>query len=250
MARKDQAAALLKAGNSPGHIASKMGISVSSVEQYLYTKVGEGAIRRSDILFSIDADTREVAEEVIQKIGKDDCYSVFRAAKREGNLLDYKELEIYLKLRDARISLGDMYEFLCEIETTLHEMIKGILIDTYGPGERGWWRKGIPIQIRTECAKLREEEKEPAAEPFCYTTFIHLSKIIDNQWSVFRQVLPQEVAKDKKQLLADLNQLNTIRNYVMHPVKGMPITEDDFEFVRLFHHIIQEENWRELLPSA
>src|SRR5215213_1521424 len=235
MARKDQAAALLKAGNSPSQIASLMGITIGSVAGYLYTKVGEGAIRRSDILFSIDADTREIAEELIQKTGKDDCNLIFRAARREGYSLDYGELEIYLKLRDSRISLGDMYEFLCELEIILHEMIKNVLTDTYGAGENGWWRKGIPSQIRTECVRMREEEKEPAAEPFCYTTFIHLSKIIDTQWSVFSQVLPQKIAKDKKKLLSDLAQLNVIRNYVMHPVKGMPITEDDFAFVRKFH---------------
>lgn len=97
---------------------------------------------------------------------------------------------------------------------------------------------------------MREEEQEPAAEPFCYTTFIHLSKIIDSQWSVFSKVLPNRIVKDKKKFLADLNQLNTIRNYVMHPVKGMPITEDDFEFVRSFHHIIREKNWREFASSA
>lgn len=243
MARKDQAAALLSAGNSPSRIASLMGITIGSVEQYLYTKVGEGAIRRSDILFSIDASIRNTVENIILKTGKSDCASIIWAAKREAHFLDYNELEIYLTLKDARISLGDMYEFIYQIETTLHEMIKRTLIDKYGEGEGGWWRKGISLEIRKDCTRLREEETEPAAEAFCYTTFAHLRKILDDQWGVFSQVLPKALAKEKKTFLSNLNKLNGIRNYVMHPVKGMPITEEDFEFVRGFHRTINKENW-------
>jgi predicted transcriptional regulator len=242
MSRKDEAAKLLIAGNSPRQIASLMRITIPSVEQYLYTKVGEGAIRRSDILFSIDEGIRNAVENIILKTGKKDCYSVFRAAKRQGHSLDYKELEIYLKLRDARISLGDMYEFIYQIETALHELIKRTLVEKYGGGENGWWRKGISLEIRKDCTRLREEETEPAAEPFCYTTFIHLKKIVDDQWTVFSRVLPQAVVKDKKKFLSNLNKLNSIRNYVMHPVKGMPITDDDFAFVREFHRSIKENN--------
>lgn len=241
MARKDEAADLLRMGNSPSEIAHLMGISIGSVEQYLYTKVGEGSIRRSDILFSINAVTRNTIEDVIRSTGKKDCYSVFQGAKRQGCKLDYKELEIYLKLRDARISLGDMYEFICQIETTLHEMIKKTLIDKYGDGENGWWRKGVPLKVRQDCTNLREEETEPAAEPFCYTTFVHLRRVLDDQWAVFAKTLPKSLAKDKKRFLSDLNKLNTIRNYVMHPAKGMPITEEDFAFVRGFYRAVNEK---------
>lgn len=49
MGRPDEADELLKKGNSPSKIAQEMGISLASVKQYLYIKVGEGKIRRSDI---------------------------------------------------------------------------------------------------------------------------------------------------------------------------------------------------------
>jgi hypothetical protein len=143
-----------------------------------------------------------------------------------------------------------MYEFIFKIETTLHEMIKSILIDEYGEGESGWWRQGIPVEISKDCARLREEETEPAAEPFCYTTFIHLRKIFDDQWAVFSQGLPQIVIKEQKKFLSSLGKLNSIRNYVMHPVKGMPITEADFAFVREFHQTIHKKNWRIQLRQA
>jgi predicted transcriptional regulator len=243
MARKDEAADLLTKGKCPSEIAVVMGITIGSVEHYLYTKVGEGAIRRSDILFSINATFRSVIEDVIRNTGKTDCYSVFSAARRQGCQLNYKDLEIYMKLRDARIPLGDMYEFIYQIETTLHEMIKRTLVNQYGEGEKGWWRKGIPVDIRRDCSKLWQEDAEPAAEPFCYTTIVHLKRIIDDQWATFSQVLPGTLPKEKKKLLSNLNKLNGIRNYVMHPVKGMPITEEDFAFVRAFNKVMKSDNW-------
>ena len=72
MARKDEAAQHLLSGRSPREIAETMGITIASVEQYLYTKVGEGTIKRSDILFSIAPETRRLIEHVIQQSGKTD----------------------------------------------------------------------------------------------------------------------------------------------------------------------------------
>lgn len=243
MLRKEEAAQHLMSGMSPREIARTMGITIASVEQYLYTKVGEGTIRRSDILFSIELETRKLIENLIQQSGKTDFNSIFAAARRVSHVLNYDELRIYLRLRDARVSMGDMYEFVCRIETELHEAIQLILIEAYGPGEKGWWREGVPTEIRTYCQEMREQDKEPAVEPFCYTTFVHLSKILHKQWRLFSEVLPPTLRKDKKKLVDDLDKLNLIRNYVMHPVKSVPVTEDDFVFVREFYKKIQISNW-------
>ena len=116
MTRKDEAAQHLLSGKSPREIARTMGITIASVEQYLYTKVGEGTIKRSDILFSIERETRRVIEDIIQQSGKTDFNSIFAVARRMGHALNYDELRIYLKLRDARVSMGDMYELICRIE--------------------------------------------------------------------------------------------------------------------------------------
>lgn len=44
---KEQAEKLLRSGLYPSQIASEMGVSVSTVIQYLRTRVGEGALRLS-----------------------------------------------------------------------------------------------------------------------------------------------------------------------------------------------------------
>lgn len=67
MGRAEQAAELLKEGNSPSKIAQEMKISLASVKQYLYLKVGEGKIRSSDIVFSIDEEVRNKIESIISQ---------------------------------------------------------------------------------------------------------------------------------------------------------------------------------------
>ena len=66
---------------------------------------------------------------------------------------------------------------------------------------------------------------------------------MDKQWRLFNEVLPATLRKDKKALVADLDKLNGIRNYVMHPVKGIAVTEDDLVFVRDFYKKVQLKNW-------
>ena len=65
MARKHEAVNLMKSGLSPSEIAKTMDISVKSIEGYLYNQVGEGNIRRSDIVFSIKEEIRVEIENII-----------------------------------------------------------------------------------------------------------------------------------------------------------------------------------------
>ncbi|HEX7955717.1 MAG TPA: hypothetical protein VF508_02175, partial [Pyrinomonadaceae bacterium] len=184
---------------------------------------------------------REVIEGLIQKLNKADFNAIWSAAKREGKTLNYDELRIYLNLRDARISMGDMYEFIVEIEVNLHKGVKNTFIAEYG--ESKWWREGIPSDIRKECASMLEGDPEPAAEPFCYTTLMQLHKVLDKKWDVLSKTLPGVLEKDKKGLLNDIAKLNYIRNCVMHPVKGIPITEEDFQLVRDLRERLRLEKW-------
>jgi hypothetical protein len=49
MLKRDQACSLLKQGNSPSEIARIMRIRTSDVLYDLWSKIGEGELRRSDI---------------------------------------------------------------------------------------------------------------------------------------------------------------------------------------------------------
>jgi hypothetical protein len=150
------------------------------------------------------------------------------------------ELELFQSLRDSSVFYGDMYEYVSSVEISLHKLVRDVLERSFGADEMGWWRGGIPENIRVRCASRREEDDEPASEPYAYTTFIDLAKIMSRNWNLFRQELPTLYQSDRKRLEGDLTRLNGIRNAVMHPVKQRKWSEDDFEFVRRIATIVGE----------
>lgn len=241
MARKHDAVRLLKEGFPPSQIAKRFGVSVATIMGYLYNQVGEGQIRRSDIVFAIPRNTRAVIESLIPHADTEDPYRLVRKAREVGKSLSFDDVKVYLDLRDARLALGDMYEIIRDIEVSLHTTIHYVLRMEY---KQNWWREGIPDTIRAECAASSEIDPEPASNPYCYTTLIHLKEILDKRWDLFSKVLPQRIIADKRVLLSGLVKLNRIRNKVMHPVKGQNPTEEDFQSVREFQEYLDLEQWR------
>jgi hypothetical protein len=199
MGRVHDTAKLCKAGNDPNSIAGILGISVSSVEGYLNRAIGEGLLRRSDIYFSVPPERRQSG--------------------------------IVAQYANARGALGDLYDDIRRIEVMLHTRIKMMLIRKYGEDESGWWREGIPKPIRVKCQARREEDIDSPCDPFCYTDVLDLGRIIEVQWALFKDLFPACYASNRKALLDDIEHFNRIRNKVMHPVRGIIPTEDDFDHV-------------------
>jgi len=198
--------------------------------RHLCLKVGEGELRRSDIVFSIDSRLRHAIEEIIAEKEKTSMRVIASELHRRGFDANRLDVRIYVRYRRARVVLGDLYELVRNIEVRLHRFIKEAFVQEYG--EEGWWRGGIPDRIRADCAAVRERDPEPADDAYCYTTLINLREILDKQWSVLAPHLPKKIQSDKKEFLDALKRLNGIRNSVMHPVRSDRFTDDDFEFVR------------------
>ncbi len=228
--RRQQAARLLLEGRSPSQVAQEMHLPLGVVMNFLYHEVGLGRLRRSDILFSIEPMVRQSVEQAIAKSGSSAPGKVRRTLERAGVQVPRDDLNVYLRLRDARVDLGDMYEFIREIELRLHKLVQQALVTEYGEAE--WWRKGVPLHVREDCALTNERDSEPVATLYCYTTIMHLRQIFDREWNVLLRSLPGRLRSDKPEFLASLVRLNRIRNVVMHPVKGILLGEDDFDFVR------------------
>lgn len=202
MGRPHEVASLLKAGLDPVQIAARLGISDKSVFDYLHRAVGEGLLRRSDIYFAVPPERR----------------SSYRLL-----------LEPY---SDHSAALGDMYLDLRRLEINLHRQIQQSLVVRYGDDEKGWWRQGVPETVRLKCQERREKDPEEPCTAYGYTDLLDLGKIIENQWSLFKDQLPPSYAGNRRTLLDHLARLNRIRNKVMHPVRGVVPCEDDFDFVR------------------
>jgi hypothetical protein len=231
---------LLLQGKSPTQIAAELRLPQGAVLDQLFRAVGQGHLRRSDILFSIEPEVRKVIEEAIAASGSNEPRALHRALARSGVKVSREDVDMYLRLRDARVDLGDMYEFVREIELRLHDYIRTGLVAEYG--EQDWWRKGVPLPVREDCAVMNERDAEPVTSLYCYTTLMNLRFILDREWSVLSKNLPAHVRADKQEFLASLSQLNRIRNIVMHPVKGVMFTADDFDFVRrLRRQLLQAE---------
>lgn len=101
MGRKHEAVEWLRKGYSPSKIARQMGVTISTVMGYLYNQVGEGNIRRSDILFSINEEMRHTIETIVSesKTTTPHWYKIYREIERTGKSMDKEDLQNYLKLR-------------------------------------------------------------------------------------------------------------------------------------------------------
>lgn len=214
MGVREDTLALLQQGHTPGEIAEQMGVGIKTTLGYLDQMIGESRIRRSDILLSIPAKLREHPRNEDDRI-------------------------VVTKYGNAAQLLGDIYEDVRLIETTLHSHIRSALEDAYGPHENDWWRKEIPESIRKQCQSRREEDDAPA-DVFCYTDLLDLRTIVDKQWAVLEGTLPRDLRSVKKRLLDDLMRLNRIRRSVMHPVRFSTPTEEDFDFLRALRRKIEE----------
>jgi hypothetical protein len=243
MGRPADVAGLLQQGCSPAQIAGRLGISVGSVRQYLWVAIGEGLIRRSDVRFSISRTLRTAAEAAIQAFEPTSVSQLGARLHQAGIEHDREELQILWNLIVTRGGYGDLYEFVVETEQLLHSRIRDVLVQEFGAVETGWWRRGVPEKVRVSCVTAREQS-EDNAEPYGFTTLLHLRDILDKQWALFSKRLPEETTRDKKQFMKDLEQLNAIRNRVMHPTRLRNIVDDDFEFAREMHRRLREEAWR------
>jgi predicted transcriptional regulator len=230
MARKDQAADLLRQGLPPSQIAQQMGTSPAIVMQYLCLNIGEGELRRSDITFSLPHNVRLAIEEAIAQSGTNSAAAITRAVRQKGLQANRVDVSIYLHYRRARVVLGDTYELLRMVEVRLHSFVKQAFITEFG--DEQWWRSGVPDNIRAECAALLEKDPEPAEEPYCYTHLISLREMLDKRWIILGKYMPKHLLNQKKDLMERLLKLNRIRNSVMHPVRNAVLSEEDFEFVR------------------
>jgi hypothetical protein len=218
---------------SPSQIAREIGAPLGVVMNYLYRLVGEGGLRRSDILFTLDRRARQEIEKIILEHGTIQPGKIRRYLGAAGIAVDSDDLRIYLKLRDARVDLGDTYEVIRDLELNLHKFIREALIREHGAEQ--WWREGVPLSVREDCAVINERDPEPAQDLFCYTTVMHLFVVFDKQWTALANFLPAKLKSNKQDFLGRLKRLNSIRNKVMHPVKGYVITEEDFDFLRELH---------------
>jgi hypothetical protein len=203
--RPEEAAAKALEGRTPLQIASDLQIAYSSTLDYLERAVAKGIIRRSDVILTLPPEART------------------SPATRE-------DADVVERFGSISHAMGDLYEDLRDLETTLHTRIRVALENEFGSEETGWWLRGIPEDVRKKC-QVRREEDPSRLDPYCYTDLIDLHDVFKSQWRLLQEQAGR-LASDRPALLRNLKQLSRIRNMVMHPARGMTPTEGDFQFIK------------------
>ena len=248
-------------GLSPSQLAKDCNLPFDLVVQEINAAVHSGRLLRSEVQSTLNRDWLETIRRYAES-SRNFSPEQIRALLKDtaGIDLGVEELQFYLMYIGKTFWAGETYELLCEIERTLHDQIKRILVEKIPVSkdevdvdhwsearETAWWRKGVPQEVRIDCVRKREEDSQLVPEhPYCYTNLISLKKIIfsKKRWPLFVNRLPKAVAAHKDDFADRLDTLNSIRNRVMHPVRGTPPNEGDFRFVRRMHEMLHLSKWR------
>jgi hypothetical protein len=214
MGVRDDTLKMLRDGLSPKEIARNKNVSLFTTLSYIDQLIGCGKLTRSDVYFSLQKQIRDSVPDNI----------------RDTNMSTVGEAKSYIYQNKVSVEPED----LRDIEIFLHGMIREKLMGEYGKGELNWWRKGIPRQVRKNCLSKREDDEDPVDDPYCYTTLSDLGDIFYQEWPLLKKSLPEEFKKDKNLFIDQLSRLNKIRRSVMHPVRGITPTKEDFDFVNGF----------------
>lgn len=226
---------LILTGFSPSKIAEKRRVSQDVTLRTLRELIGQGRLRRSDILYSISPDVRRTILDLLRTRYRGlnpTLNQVLPALRSRGIHLNWLDVRVVMDYRDAAVVLGDLYQDIYDLEVWIHRFLRATLENEYGPEEEGWWMKGVPLDVRHACNARREEDTGKRSDPWSYTVLTDLKRVADKQWAAVSQHLPSKIGDDKQHFLKDLDRLNNVRNRVMHPVRGDLPSEEDFEFVR------------------
>jgi hypothetical protein len=140
-----------------------------------------------------------------------------------------------------RLAIAEHYLQIRELERCLHTAIRDALAEAYGDDESGWWRRGIPTDIRKTCAAAREADDDGSEyDRFAYTNLMDLKKIIEAKRNkdISFNFLEGLSGGERSQLLDQLVELNRIRNTVMHPVRVDVPDDSQLLFVQEMHEKI------------
>lgn len=130
------------------------------------------------------------------------------------------------------------YRFINTIENGLHDCLKETLQKHFGESEDQWWVQAVPLQIRTECAKRREED-DVRDELCTYTNFIDLRTIVQKNNKVFEHNLRRirSNSYSERDFLEGLVEANNIRRRVMHPLRTL--SNEDLAFLKRFSNMVE-----------
>lgn len=222
---------LIELRYAPNQIAKILGVSESTVPQYIDRAACDSIVNFVQVYLALTGLTIDLQRLVIQQI--------------KLPLVGAPTTSPSLSRKYERLAIAEHYLQIREIERTLHESIKRTLIELFGSSEDGWWRQGIPKDIRSSCAAMRENDSSGVSyDPFTYTNFMDLKKILQMHRKNYQDsfaFLKGLSNADCDQFLNELEELNAVRNTVMHPVRVDVPHYEQLLFVQKLHEKIHPQ---------
>ena len=122
-------------------------------------------------------------------------------------------------------------DLISNIEMSIHGKIQEILKIKFGDG---WWVMGVPKDIRKKISAMFEEY-DCCGDKFDYTYLLGLKDIWLNNLSWISEYSPfKEWQTKKKAITNDFNELNRIRNLLMHSSRNYNPNDDDKKYLEEF----------------
>lgn len=117
-------------------------------------------------------------------------------------------------------------------ETNMRDLVETLLERTYGAG---WWRSGVPLHVRKDCAERKEEspEEELDSPELSFMQFYGYAEIIKANKELFKSYF------NVKDWVHRLNHLEPIRNGVMH-CRGRHLSPERNATLKSWCHDLEE----------
>lgn len=97
----------------------------------------------------------------------------------------------------------------------------------YGDSTSGWWKKGVPEEVRIEIGKLRESDEEERDYEF-YIQLKHVKQIVGNKdWNLFKKYFGfQSLGRKREEQIAWLDDLERVEKLITGNGR---ITQDEYD---------------------
>ena len=129
-----------------------------------------------------------------------------------------------LKLLEAQTN-EKAYAIINQLEPVLKKIVVDNLKAEYPDDSKLWFYQGVPTNVRKKILE-RQNEKQGEGEWEDYFDILDYRKIVLENWSTFQNLFSFASKGNKERKTHWLEDLNDIRNMVMHPTKSATVTFD------------------------
>lgn len=132
-------------------------------------------------------------------------------------------------LIEAKKMSETVYPLLYVLENSIREVIVRVMSNKYG---NNWWDVEVHKDIKDEVQRRKRQEKENpwhgkrGAHEIYYTDILHLKRIVQKNWSDFKDILPGQ-----QWLTQRLEEISHSRNPVAHM---NPLSQKDIKRIEVY----------------